>query len=203
MEREIRVYNDLAPHYRAVSYPRWDIIEMFIESLPPNSTLLDIGCGSGRFLDINDKIVNVGLDPAIEQCKLCREKGHTDVLCANGLRLPFRDETFDHAICVHVIHHFPTAELRAALLRELCRVLRVAGTAIVTAWSTSHGSEREELVPWTDTRGVGDKPGLERFFHYFEPGEFGELAELVDGLICLEEVVRDDGRLDASFVRVF
>lgn len=202
MEREIQVYDKLAPHYRQVQYSPWDTIVNVINSLPPGSLLLDIGCGSGRFMDLSKHVVNIGLDPATEQCKLCSEKGHANVLRANGLQLPFRDSSFDHVICIHVIHHFPTTELRSQLLKEICRVLRVSGTATVTAWSTKEKCERDVLVPWRDPRGLDRVADLERFYHYFELGEFSNLCQLVDGLICGEEILREDGRLEAQLTRV-
>lgn len=197
-------YNKLAPHYACTNYPQWDTIVRFVLSLPPKSLLLDIGCGSGRFADVNPKVVKIGMDISIEQCKLAVEKGLQTTTC-DCVRLPFRDETFDHTICIHVIHHLPTEDLRVQFLREMCRVMRIGATAAVTAHSTFNKPKNDDFIPWTaDTRGVDKTANLDRFYHYFEEGEFARLAEQVDGLEFLEEVTMwEDGRIEAVFVRLF
>jgi SAM-dependent methyltransferase len=173
-------------------------------SLPPNSLILDLGCGSGRHLDDNPKIVDIGVELSIEMCKLCVHRNHPDVVHASGLRLPFRDCTFDHAICVHVLHLLPTEDARIQLMGEVNRVLRIGGDALFTVWGTDvmDGTSQDQIVPWKLKRYAID-PGenLDRFFHYFSQDEFLRIGNHFPFFECLEEV-NSDGRIEVRFMRL-
>lgn len=204
MKRTRDTYNNLAPHYARTEYPPWDTFIRFLYSLPPNSLLLDIGCGSGRYANINPKIVSIGIDISLEQCKLAAGKGLSVSRC-DCLKLPFKDESFDHVMSIHVIHHLPTEELRVQLLKEMCRVMRIGSTAGVSAHSTFNKDTNDDFVDWAgDTKGLDKTADLSRFYHYFGEGEFARLADQVDGLEFLEEGFQwEDGRIEAAFVRLW
>jgi len=51
------------------------------------------------------------------------------------LNLPYRDESFDAALSVAVIHHLATRDRRVRALRELARILRVGGRILITVWA--------------------------------------------------------------------
>ena len=164
---------------------RWRDIEEFLASLPPDSLVLDIGCGNGRFLNlVAKKTIDIGVDKSIEQCTLCAKNGHSNVVCGDALILPFIDGTFDHVICIEMIHHCSKESDRIQCLREIGRVMRIGGTALVTSWSAQIAETRESCN------------------HYFEECEFGRLCHSIDGLEVLGEFVRSDGRLNAVFVRI-
>jgi ubiquinone/menaquinone biosynthesis C-methylase UbiE len=103
-------------------------------------------------------------------------------------------------ICVAVVHHFATVDRRRQCLKEIARVMRIGGTAFVTAWAIDQKKrkydEADQMVPWTvDTRfsdDVADPPKLERFYHLFAQGEFQQLAEGVPTLELVEETWEAD-----------
>ena len=57
------------------------------------------------------------------------------VLICDALNLPYRDESFDAALSVAVIHHLATRDRRVRVLRELARILRVGGRILITVWA--------------------------------------------------------------------
>ncbi len=57
------------------------------------------------------------------------------MLVCDALRLPYRDESFDAALSVAVLHHLATRDRRVRVLRELARVLRVGGRVLITVWA--------------------------------------------------------------------
>mgnify|MGYP001464945974 CR=1 FL=1 len=90
--------------------------------------LLDLGCGEGRHC-INAAIAHtdiqvVGVDLSHKDLTVARSRlndfdtefGSTArqnpmTLClANGLQLPFNDNSFDHIICSEVLEHVPDVE---------------------------------------------------------------------------------------------
>src|SRR5436309_944617 len=92
-------------------------------------------------------------------------------LCA----LPFRDAAFPALIAVAAIHHLPSESERVTAMREIARVLRPTGRALITAWSlddsdigTEHDAHSAGLGPgdvWVPWR-AGGKEGL-RIYRWF------------------------------------
>jgi len=91
--------------------------------------LVDLGCGSGRYLAKAAALgvgPSVGLDPA--PAMLARAAGLGARLVGGALpALPFRDGSFDVAVCGLVVGHLP--ELAPALA-EMARVLRPGGVLV-------------------------------------------------------------------------
>ena len=46
------VYNDIAPHFNQTRTYIWPKVKEYIESLPPWSVVLDVGCGNGRNMNL-------------------------------------------------------------------------------------------------------------------------------------------------------
>ena len=47
------VYEKIAPHFSNTRYKPWPKVQAYLESLAPGSLNLDVGCGNGKYLDIN------------------------------------------------------------------------------------------------------------------------------------------------------
>jgi SAM-dependent methyltransferase len=97
--------------------------------LPPDASLLDAGCGSGRTLD---DLARRGQARGIELNPLgvraSRERGHA-VQEAPVEAIPHGDGSFDLVTCLDVIEH---TDDDVAALRELNRVTKSGGRLIVT-----------------------------------------------------------------------
>jgi SAM-dependent methyltransferase len=92
------------------------LVEALAAALPEASShVLDIGCGSGEIGSdleaVGHRVVGVEV--------LARETCAIPVARFDGRRLPFPDDSFDHAVIVDVLHH--TAD-PVAVLREARRV---------------------------------------------------------------------------------
>jgi len=91
--------------------------------------------------------------------------------------LPFRDASFDAALCIAVLHHLPSDADRLESLRELRRVLRRGAPLLVSVWAREQPRFQTALappevdgdveVPWT----MPDRNVVRRFYHLFEAGE--------------------------------
>jgi SAM-dependent methyltransferase len=86
---------------------------------------LDVGCGIGDFLQFRPD--TVGVDVNAHTVAYCTARGLDARLMEPDL-LPFEDASFDSALMDNVLEHLaePTA-----LLRELHRVLRPGGRALI------------------------------------------------------------------------
>ena len=93
-----------------------------------------IGCGNGKNLSVNPRVVKIGLDNCSELLQLAASSGY-EVFTADCLSLPLRSSCFDAVICIAVIHHLSTVERRVQALKELLRVLSVGGRLLVYVWA--------------------------------------------------------------------
>ncbi len=116
--------------------------------LRPGLRLLDVGCGEGRHsiaAYLSADIEVVGVDLSVADLQTARERfapfaelenplRSLSFQCADALRLPFADDSFDRVICSEVLEHIP--DYRAALT-EIRRVLKADGILAISvprAW---------------------------------------------------------------------
>jgi ubiquinone/menaquinone biosynthesis C-methylase UbiE len=87
--------------------------------------ILDVGVGTGRIAEPlqNAGFEVFGIDISRKMTSKAKEKGVKQLLLADARFLPFKPNTFDAAICVHVLHLI--SEWRKAL-EEICQVSRFA-----------------------------------------------------------------------------
>ncbi|NXI53946.1 ALKB8 protein, partial [Chloroceryle aenea] len=76
----------------------------------------------------------VGCDRSKSLVDICGEKNFQAFVC-DALSVPIRSGSCDACISIAVTHHFSTAERRLATIRELARLLRPGGTALVYVWA--------------------------------------------------------------------
>jgi ubiquinone/menaquinone biosynthesis C-methylase UbiE len=82
----------------------------------PENTLLDVGCGTGLYLDMF-KCQVTGADPARKL--LAKYKGKHKVVLAIAEELPFPDNSFDIVTSITAIHNFRNIETG---IKEMRRV---------------------------------------------------------------------------------
>jgi SAM-dependent methyltransferase len=124
--------------------------------------LLEIGPGPGLTTDVlrhrAASLTALELDPALA-VKLGRRLGGTGVrvVRGDGAALPFRDESFDAAVMLTMLHHVPSAGLQDRILADAGRCLRPGGLLV---GSDSLPSLRFRLYHLADTMVVVDPDGL-------------------------------------------
>ena len=101
----------------------FDIVDESI--LNSNSTVLDMGCGSGRwskYLAPNVKFIEA-IDPSdaiFSATKLLSNVNNIRTTQASSDNIPFNDETFDFVFSLGVLHHIP--ETQTALIDTVKKV---------------------------------------------------------------------------------
>lgn len=115
--------------------------------IPLNARVLDAGCGTGRLARAvklrcpDTEVIGLDADPRI--LEIARRKAarrDLDVKFFEGFveAMPFPDESFDLVISVLVLHHLP-GEVKTHACREMFRVLRPGGRAIIADYGPPHG----------------------------------------------------------------
>ena len=206
LEREHvqKVYDEIDPHFSSTRYKAWPGVVHFIETLSPNSLLLDVGCGNGKNLGIRKDIIDIGTDISIPLCEIAHQRKN-EIFGSTALNLQIKSNIFDSVICIAVIHHFASYERRVQCLKEISRVLKVGGTAFVTAWATKQSSktysEQDQMISWQmDKRWDQDEKQYERFYHFFVEGEFKQLIQDIPELV-LQSETWEAGNWQALFVK--
>jgi 2-polyprenyl-3-methyl-5-hydroxy-6-metoxy-1,4-benzoquinol methylase len=131
------------------------MLDLVAETLPADS-LLDAGCGDGRFLaaiarlpshpsrltgcDISQRILTTAAQT------LAREHVEAEFTRANLEHLPLADASFDRVLCVQVIEHLLDP---LAGIRELARVLRPGGELVLSTDNSKNHISRLLNLPRT------------------------------------------------------
>ncbi|GFN87534.1 alkylated DNA repair protein alkb homolog 8 [Plakobranchus ocellatus] len=153
-----QVYRMIAPQCDHVKHKAWPRVTRFLKDLEPGSLVADIGCGSGRYLNVNSQIVKFGSDICGPFLDKARSQGF-EVAAANNFALPFRDSCFDAVISIGVIHHFASMERRVKALNELARILSSGGKLMVYVWAFEQTHRKfdcqDVLIPWARPEGKG------------------------------------------------
>lgn len=131
-----------SPYHKTITE---DVVARFIDPLniPKTAAILDLGCGSGYFLDEMQKrgYTNVaGVTMGADDIELCTARGHK-VRKGDINFLPDPDESIDMLFCRHSIEHSPFPYIT---LLEYNRVLKPSGTLYIEVPAPDNERSHEE-----------------------------------------------------------
>lgn len=113
-----------------------------LAKLSPGSHVLDVGCGTGRWVRRYEDMgfFATGLDATLRMLDLASQRRTRASLIAGSVyQLPVADSVFDCVSDITVIQHIPTA-LQHQALRETMRVLKPGGHLILVELTRGEGS---------------------------------------------------------------
>jgi 2-polyprenyl-3-methyl-5-hydroxy-6-metoxy-1,4-benzoquinol methylase len=177
-------------------------VQPILPYLTDGVKLLDIGCGNGRLAQRLDRenlhLEYVGVDATaalIELAQTARYKHVTALFCVSDVtqrdwtrRVP--NAPFDLVVALAVLHHIPSFDLRAQVLRDARALLKPNGKCLMTNWKFDENERlRKKIVPWSTVE--IDEQSLEpgdalvawkrggtgyRYVHLIAPDEVERLA---------------------------
>lgn len=129
--------------------PDADLLTELLERLPPDATVVDVGCGDGaRTLANLTAVETVGVDVARRPLELARETVPGVTLVQGEMTsLPVADGIADAVTAYHAVFHVSSDD-HPAVYREFARVLRPGGYVLLTVGSGPSESVRDD---WLDT----------------------------------------------------
>lgn len=156
--------------------------------------ILDLGCGSGRnFTKTRGKTYGVDFsNNMLKFAKANAEKKKIPVVLrkAEVNKLPFKDNFFDAAIFIAVLHCIPDERKRKKALKELLRVLKPNSEALITVWDKNQArfrrSSKELFIPW---KHLGKE--YLRYYHLYDKKELLHLLKEI-GFEIVEDYDSDN-----------
>jgi SAM-dependent methyltransferase len=114
---------------------------------PKSGLLLDLGCGPGYltryFLKLD--IDAVGVDISGELIKSAKKRvPYGNFIWADGVKLPFREESFSTTICNDALEHVPY-NLAKPMLKEAKRTLKTGGKLYISVMNRYTLSTHSEI----------------------------------------------------------
>jgi ubiquinone/menaquinone biosynthesis C-methylase UbiE len=158
-----------AVHGRKVLGRRFRVLsEQVSQLIPPESSVLDIGCGSG---DIDKLILERRKDVTISGIDvLVRQDTAIEVTEYDGSTLPCDDNSYDAVIFVDVLHHTDNIE------RLLAEAGRVAGKCVILKDHTMEGLFSKARLNFMDR--VGNRRfGVNLTYNYYTKKQWLEAFE--------------------------
>ena len=174
-----------------------DVIDNFLQRLPAQALILDVGCGTGRDTRVfHDKGAHVAGVDISEGLLLVARRENPDItfVTADFVRLPFEGRSFDGVWSHASLVHLETLEEVKQALREFYRVLRPGGFLYVYV-KDQQGKEKTAIV--SDSLSQHD-----RFFRYYSADELTELLQEA-GFSNQETEFKDDphGRAEVKWIQ--
>ncbi len=170
MSAVVDVYNQIAKSFSRTRYKKWKSVEDFLEVVQPTDKILELGCGNGKNL-MDHKEQSIGVDISEELCKICEERG-IRTICGDILEIELEEESYDHILCIAVIHHFQKKEDQIRLIQKIYRLLKPGGRAIITGWNVSE--PHYSFSPGDNYVKFGHS---QRYYYIYHVGELKELIE--------------------------
>ena len=137
-----------------------ELVTALLEELPPEPTVLDVGCGDGeRTLARLDDARAVGLDFSRHGLELASRSVPTaELVQGDMVDIPLADGSVDGITAYHAVFHVDR-DRHTDVYREFARVLRPGGRALLTVGTSAYEQVRSG---WMGGRMFFSTPGQDR-----------------------------------------
>ena len=151
-----KVWDAISRNWNEFRVRRIPAVEEFV--FGKKGKILDLGCGSGRnFMEV-ENLEWSAVDFSAEMVGYAKKKADdfgmdVNVIKADSAKLPFGNGSFDAVVCFAVIHCIDIEAKRKKTAKEIFRVLKSGGEALISVWGKASArlknKDKECYVPWT------------------------------------------------------
>lgn len=183
-----KIYDKIAIDFSHTRYSVWPSVKAFVDDLPSNQLIGDIGCGNGKNMLYRTSDTHyLGVDISQEMVKICKSRG-LDVLHGNITNIPILTAQLDGVMSIAVIHHLADRNARILAISELARITRKGGKILLYVWALRQPEDSkrqftspDEMVSFKNR----DGSVYYRYYHLYIDNELdNEVAEVASLTIC-------------------
>lgn len=199
-----KTWDTIAESFDITRQKPWKFCLDFIHSLKNQDIVADIGCGNGRHLFACAENCHniIGIDISQKLLKIIQHKlsnkniVNVSLIHADVVELPLADNSLNVVLFIASLHNIKGKEHRAQALKEISRVLKSNGVALISVWSRWQGKYWRYFMKqfFVHSREMGDieifwrqhNLNISRFYHLYNKGEF--LQELRNAHFFIERL---------------
>jgi len=208
IEESQETWDAIAESFDKTRRRTWPQCIDFIDSLPKNNVVADIGCGNGRHLIPCARHCKkvIGLDVSKKLLDIVKNKSEQEklnnilLLQCDAVKMPLKDNIIDAALFIASLHNIRDRDNRIKALKELKRILKKDGRALISVWSKYRDEYKKSFFDRITNKGKpahGDtniywrQHGLNvpRYYHIYRKNKFiKELEEANLEIVDFQEV---------------
>ncbi len=193
-----KIMNDLQEDYNLVATSfassrdrMWPELEFLFKQAKKGESVLDLGCGNGRFSEYLKETKYVGVDFSSGMIREAKKRfPGKQFLTSSVLDLPFKESFFDKIYSIAVIHQIPSHKYRIKMLKEAKRILKKSGRVFFTAWKMD--KETKEKCQILSPQGKDVFLKRKRYYYLFDEGELSDIFREAGFFVEKEGVIGEE-----------
>ena len=172
--------------------PLWSELVKIGEKVKDNNSVLDVGCGNGRLLEVlknhcpggtSKNIKYLGVDASENLIKIAKKRwpNYNFKKCEASDLGCIPEINFNFVFFIAVMHHLPGKALRIAVLKQLKNKVALDGKIIISTWNLWPQKKYRKLIikfallkiirkskmDWGDIVFTGFNQKSKRYYHAF------------------------------------
>ena len=203
-----KVWDTIAISFDKTRKKPWVQCLDFINRVPKKSTVADIGSGNGRHTIPCAKRFKkvIGIDISKNLLEIIKKKSNElklsnlHLIHSNAINLPIKDDCCDAVLYIASLHNIKGESNRILSLKEINRILKKEGIALISVWSRWQDKFRKDFLKKWFTQINKEEFGdiniywnqhgfnIPRFYHLYNKREFlNELKKANLEILEIEE----------------
>jgi len=187
-----KTWDAIAKSFDKTRRKSWTECIDFINSLKKDCIIADIACGNGRHLIPAAKHCSkvIGIDISNELLKIVKEKidennlKNITIFHSDVVNLPLNNSSVDAVLYIAALHNVKGRNNRIKSLKEVKRILKKDGKALISVWSRWQDKYRKQFFKKWFTKKSDEEFGdidvywrqhglnIPRFYHLYSKKEF-------------------------------